>query len=207
MKKILFITVVCFWGCFITKAQKKSDLTAQPQVVLLNYHILQGGKKIGWMKVNKKQNGALKTIDMVSEIRTRKILMINVSTKDSCSFDNSTMLFASQFRTLNGNISLDKQTNRMGTHYEVLQGGRKKQLQSGTITHNLLSLYAQEPINVKQVYCESDERFANITRTKEGGYKVYFKNGDSNCYFYEGGVCSRVVVKHSFYAAEIVLLK
>ena len=178
---------------------------AQMQTMQLNYHISHAGKKIGWMKVNANVTGNRKTIYLISEIKIRKLIYMRVISKDSSSFENSTLLFASQYRTMNGNVSLNKQTSRKGVTYEVVQGGKIKQMQPAKITINLLSLYTQEPVGIRQVYCEMDERFANITRTSDGGYKVYFKNGDSSCYFYDKGICNRVIVRHTFYSAEIVL--
>ncbi len=180
---------------------------AQQQAIQLDYHILQGGKKIGWLKINKQVTAGRKTILLTSEVKTRKIISICVLNKDSAAFENSTLEFASQYRSMNGNVSLNKLTSRAGAAYMVTQGGKQKMLHHGKIGFNLLSLYTQEPIGIKAVYCETDERFADITRTKDGGYKVTFKNGDSNCYFYDKGICTRVVVKHTFYSAEIILTK
>jgi hypothetical protein len=44
-----------------------------------------------------------------------------------------------------------------------------------------------------------------VTKTADGGYKMKFPNGNTNCYYYKDGVCIKIKIEHTFYSAEIII--
>ena len=119
--------------------------------------------------------------------------------------ENGKLVYSSQFRKTNGSTKLDKQTRLVAEKYEVLKNGETENLPISFISTNLLSLYFQEPVGINLVYCDNHESFAKIIKTDDGGYKVKFPDGNSNCFYYSGGVCSKIKISHTFYSAEIIL--
>lgn len=179
---------------FISKSQSQR----------LNYKILKGGDEIGWLRLDKNMSGNKSTLELNSEIKTRIIFLFKVCAKETASFENGKLIHSSQFRKTNGEIKVDKQTRLATDKYEVIENGEKQKLTVSYIGLNLLSLYFQEPTGTL-LYCDKYECFVNIIKTGDGGYKVKFPDGNSNVFYYSGGICTRVKIEHTFYTATIIL--
>ena len=171
----------------------------------LNYTVVRNGNNIGWMKLEKTTDGNFCKMILSSEIKFRIILLISATVVESACFSNDKLIFSSQYHITNGDVKVNKQT-RLGTDgYEVTANNEKEKLNIPGIGFNLICLYFQEPILQKKVYCDKQQCFADIEKGHDGGYKVSFPNGDSNCYYYNGGICTKVRIEHTFYSAELIL--
>lgn len=180
-------------------------IISRAQTLQLNYKITRGGDDIGWLRLEKKTEGNTSSLLMVSEIKTRMIFRINVCAKETSFFEDGKLIYSSQFRTTNGDIKVDKLTRFTDDKYEVVENGEKRNLDFQFIGTNLLSLYFREPEGINFVYCDNHQRFINIAKTDDGGYKLKFPDGNSNVFYYKGGVCTRIKINHTFYSAEIIL--
>ena len=176
------------------------------QNAVLKYKIVEDGDVIGWLSLEKKIAGNTSQLVMNSEVNTRMIFAIKVSVKESASFENGKLLSSSLYRSTNGHIKMDKQTKLNGSAYEVFENNAKENLEFSFIGANLLCLYFKEPVGIKQVYSDTHEDFRPVAVTDDGGYKVKFPDGSSNCYYYQGGICTKIKVKHTFYSVEIILI-
>ena len=171
----------------------------------LNYKILQGGDEIGWMRLEKNRTGNKSNLVLISEIKTRIIFLIKVSAKETADFENGKLIKSSQFRKTNGDIKVNKQTRLVADKYEVLENGENQNLNIAYIGTNLLCLYFQEPAGITLLYCDKHECFIKVTKTEDGGYKVKFPDGNSNVFYYSGGICTKIIIEHTFYTATIII--
>ena len=171
----------------------------------LNYKILKGGHEIGWMTLEKNMTGNKLNLVLISEIKTRMILQIYVSAKETAEFENGKLIQSSQFRKTNGDIKVNKQTRFIADKYEVVENGEKQNLTYRYIGTNLLSLYFQEPAGINVLYCDKHECFIKVTKTEDGGYKVKFPDDNSNVFYYSGGICTKIIIEHTFYTATIII--
>lgn len=177
---------------------------ARTQNSLFNYKIVEGDDNIGWLRLEKNITGNRTSLSLVSEIRTRFIILIEVSAKETSVFENGQLLYSSQYRKTNGTVKVNKQTSRIADKYVVTNNGEKQYLSIPIVATNLLSLYFQEPVNIGAVYCDKYESFVKITRTDDGGYKVEFPDGNNNTFYYTSGICTKIKIIHTFYSAEII---
>lgn len=175
------------------------------QNLQFNYKITRNGEEIGLLRLDKTTIGDKSVLLLVSEIKTKIVFPISIFVKESSTFEQGKLVCSSQIRKTNGTMKSERQTRLMGNEYEVTVNGEKKRLSFSTITENLLSLYFQEPIDSKWVYCDSQQCFVKVVKTDDGGYKVQFPNGNVNCFYYKDGVCTKIKIVHSFYSAEIIL--
>ncbi len=180
-------------------------LLSKSQNLQLNYKIIKGGNDIGWLRLEKNIFGNTLNLLLVSEIKTRFIFQINVLAKETSTFENGKLVYSSQFRKTNGDTKLDKQTRLIADKYEVQENGEKKELSIHLISTNLLCLYFQEPVNIYWVYCDNHKTYSKITKAEDGGYKIKFPDGNSNIFYYCKGVCTKILINHTFYSAEIIL--
>ncbi len=171
----------------------------------LNYTVKKDGNKIGWLRIERNVDGNKSVLFLESEIKMRVVFLIKVFAIESAIFENAKLVYSSQFRKINGATKLNKQTRLVVNKYEVLEDGQKRDIVFPDIGTNLLSLYFGEPINILQVYCDNHQCFAPIRKTDDGGYKVNFPDGNSNCYYYNLGVCTKIKISNTFYTATISL--
>ena len=171
----------------------------------LHYKIVQGGAEIGWMRLDKNVMGNRTSLTLTSQIKTRVIFLINVSAKETAEFDNGKLIRSSQFRKTNGDIIVNKQTRFISDKYEIVENGENQNLEYTYIGTNLLSLYFQEPAGITLLYCDKHECFIKVTKTEDGGYKVKFPDGNSNVFYYSGGICTKIIIEHTFYTASILI--
>ena len=181
-------------------------LLSKSQSLQLKYKVSQGSNDIGWLTIERQTIGNRLTLVLLSEIKIRFVFMINVFTKECSTFDNGKLQNSSVYRKANGTLKVDKQTSLNGGQYEVSEDGGKSVLPITYIGKNLLSLYFQEPIGISQVYCDKHECFIALTKIGDGAYKLLFPDGSSNCYYYQGGICTKLKVSHNFYSANLNLI-
>ena len=180
-------------------------MLSNAQYLQLNYKIIRNGEEIGWLRLEKTTRGNKSDLLLVSEIKTKVVFPITIFAKESSTFERGKLLYSSQVRKTNGTLNLDKHTRLVVNEYEVFENDEKQKLSFSSIGANLQSLYFDEPINSKSVYCDNQKCFVKVTKTTDGGYKVTFPKGNTNCYYYKEGLCVKVKITHTFYSVEIIL--
>ncbi len=195
IRTFIYVLLLLLFGSVIISAHGQK----------LNYKVTRDGDEIGWMKLEKICNGEHCRLTLNSTVSFRMIFLFTANVFESASFLNDKLIYSSQWQKRNGDIKVNKQTRYTGNCYEVLENDETEKLSFSEIGCNLLCLYFKEPISIQKVYCDKQQCFSEIKKTKNGGYKVKFPNGDSNCYYYTGGICSRVEIEHSFYSVEVIL--
>jgi len=203
--KIFKATILSFLVSLLLVLMLLMPMLSNAQFLQLNYKIIRNGDEIGWLRLDKTTNGNASDLHLVSEIKTKVVFPITVSVKELSSFEKGKLVYSSQIRKTNGKVNLDKQTKLIANEYEVLENGEKQKLPFSSIGINLHCLYFDEPINLKSVYCDNQKCFVTVNKTTEGGYKVRFPNGNTNCYYYKEGLCVKVKITHTFYSVEIIL--
>ena len=172
----------------------------------LNYTVLHNGNKIGWIKLVKScDSEQYCKMTLTSETKFRIVVSFNTYIFETAFFLKERLVFSSQYHRANGTVKVNKKTKFTDKGYEVIDGNEIKLLDQEIIQFNLLCLYFLEPIAFKKVYCDKQQSYNDIERTADGGYKVKFNNGNSNTFYYNKGVCIKVIIDHPLYSAEVIL--
>ncbi len=171
----------------------------------LNYNVIFMGNNIGWLRLEKNESGNKSDLLLISEIKAKIIFPITLYSKETSSYDNGKLIYSSQFRKTNGKTKFNKEFRLTKNEYEIIENNNKTKIPHNNIKANLLSLYFQEPRNIKEVFCENGRDFSTITKTNNGAYKVNLPNGNCNSFFYDEGKCVKVIIQHKFYTAEIII--
>lgn len=193
MIMILILLIICITS-LVLKGQQ------------LNYTVWHNGNNIGWVKLDKSCNTEqLCKMVLSSETKFRMILPFTNYIMETAYFLKEKLVFSSQFHKSNSTVKVKKHTKYTGNGYEVSDGGKTINLGNEIIQFNLLCLYFQEPYTLQKVYCDKQQSYADIERTPDGGYSITFKNGNSNCFYYNNGICTKVKIKHQLYSSMITL--
>lgn len=181
-------------------------VTLQSQQLEINYQIERNGEKIGWMKLSRQTNGEQCTLNLLSEITFRFFLKFSAQLKEYAQFEKGIMQLSKQFQQMNGKIKIDNLIKLEGNNYVITKNEADEIIPVSEVKLNLLCLYFKEPVDNHIVFADNFQRFLPITKTTDGGYKVLFPDGGSNCYYYQSGICYRIFINKSLYSANIILI-
>ena len=171
----------------------------------LEYNIKRNGDVVGNIHFIQGIAGNRTVLTMESEVNTRFIFNFKAKAKEEVIYDNGIMTWSSIFRKLNGNVKVDKKTKANGNAYTVYKGSKTETLNNYPIRYNMLSVYIIEPVTITKVYSDNFQQQIDIQKIADHHYKIKFRDGKYNEYFYANGVCSKIEIHHSMYGATIEL--
>ena len=173
----------------------------------LNYKVIQGGSEIGWLKLQKTDTNSTTTIKFNSVAKKRMIVKFEITAQESATFSNGVMIESSVFRKVNADVKINKHTVQKGSYYLVNEKENTAIVKINGIVYNQLCMYFKEPVNIKQVYSDTFQTLLDIENLGNHSYKVKFPSGDTNCYYYSNGVCSKIKAVHSMFTVQFILSK
>ena len=180
-------------------------LTLHAQQTELQYNIVRNGKTIGWTKIIRNNSNEHMSITMRSEVKARFIFQFIVSAIEQVNFEGDNLVYSSQFRELNGQVKEDKHMQLTPTGYQVFKEDDTQRLPFPALHFHTLCLYFQEPKDNSKVYSDAFQKELALERTSDGGYRMKLPDGNSCCYYYKNGICTKVKIDQRFYSAEMVL--
>ena len=191
----LSLLVLAIFNMLLSKSQ-------QHQLV---YSIKKDGKNIGFLNVKQIKAGNRIIYKMKSEISTRFIFSFTATGVEEAMYDKGILVYSLVYQKLNGNEKLNAQTMLKGKSYTITRNGTEKHVTDDTIRYNMVCLYNNEPTKNSRLFSDKHQKFLSIEKLGDHHYRINFPSGGSNEYFYTNGICTRIVVDHSFYKATIEL--
>jgi hypothetical protein len=179
--------------------------TAHSQVQNLNYKIIRNGKEVGFLKMQQMQAGTKTTYSAESLVKIQMLIYITVHALEKSIYDNDVLQFSSVIRKVNGKEKLNKEIRNSGNGLKVNNNGKELQLKNYLVKYNMHSLYTKEPIYYTNVFSDNYQQFVPIKKLAEHQYKLEFPDGNSNEYFYNNGICSRMNVRSTLFDADFLL--
>ena len=179
--------------------------TLHAQDTVLQYNVVRNGKTIGWTKLTRTGINELVNIRMESEVKARFIFEFLVSAIEQVTFHSGCLVNSSQSRKLNGEIRENKRMKLTCNGYEVYKDDDTQRLSYSPLHSHMLCLYFQEPKSNAKVYSDTFQRELDLERMADGGYRMKLPDGNSCCYYYQNGICTRVKINQRFYSAEMLL--
>ncbi|MCY1527536.1 hypothetical protein D9M68_626050 [compost metagenome] len=164
--------------------------------------IKRNGSVIGHMSFHIQENGDQLFLKMISKVHTRIVFPVRVETEDRAHFRNGRLIKSSTTRLVNGNEKALKETFLMNNNYETRTGGRTGRI-SGTIAYNMLLLYIREPLQDSLIYSDNFQCFVPIKKSGIHQYRIQLPDGNYNEYYFDRGICKRVVVHHTLYTISM----
>lgn len=116
--------------------------------------------------------------------------------KENVRFENHILKSGSVFRKVNEKIKTDNWIRHSNTSYTLHDGAGLHHLPVEEIRNDMLSIFFNEPIGVKRIYSDNQQRFVEI-KASSGTYTVPGKNESQTTYIFKGGDCSRIILKSS----------
>ncbi|WP_183561793.1 DUF6134 family protein [Mucilaginibacter sp. SP1R1] len=193
-KAATLLALLCFSG----------SLMAQEQLV--KYNVLHSGKIVGHLDLYQKRNGDDLYLKMISEVKMRFIMSIQVNINEESVFQGGKLISSRISRNVNGKEKASRQTRAFGDSYQTLADGKSGQVNQKLISTNLMLLYCREPDNNAQIYSDNFQQFLQVKQISQHVYRIDLPDGNYNYYSYTNGVCSKVDIHHSLYSIQIQLV-
>ena len=183
-----------------------SQLTANAQEKL-RYSITRNGDVIGWTIISKISEGESVRIMLQSEVKAKFLFQFNVLATEEVTIQQGIITHTAQFRKMNGDVKENKEMRFTINGYEVYRGSKVERLPFAKLNANVLSLYFQEPVHVKEVYSDKFQKMIGVQSLGNGKYKLKLPDGNYSIYQYKNGSCVKVEIDHSFYSATMNLIR
>lgn len=193
------------WMLFIILMINCSIVYSQPSV--LEYDVLYKGDSIGGMKLHLKSDGVNSSIKMNSNVEVRFIVSNTIKMQEESYYQNNKLIFSNAKRIVNGTTKQHTQTKAASDYYHTINKGKTNILQVPSITYNLLMLYFKEPTNISEVYSDSFQCFLKIEKIAPHHFRLKLPNDDQTEYFFENGICERILINSTFFKVEMRLRK
>jgi hypothetical protein len=175
------------------------------QVSTREYVIIKNSKSIGTILFTENKSGGNTILLLETEINARFLISFEGVGREEAVFQNNNLIRSSIYRKLNGTEKANKRLWRGDSSYLFRDGSDSGVATDRPIHYHLLSLYIKEPVDDHWVFSDNFQQFVEVERLSGGHYKIRFPDGNANEYFYQQGICSKILVHHTFYSATIQL--
>jgi hypothetical protein len=171
----------------------------------LVYTIKRNGNKVGSMKITEICEGGKTTYTLLSEVSTGFILRFRAKAQEEAVYNNGIMSYSFVYQKINGSEKINRLTRQVGSNYIITDNGKEERFESSPIRYNMVRLYTHEPSNILQIFSDKFQQNLKLQKTGIHQYKICFPDGNSNEYYYQDDVCTRIIINHTFYSAIIEL--
>lgn len=166
------------------------------------FTIKRNGNTIGHLSVSMKEEGDQTFLKITSKVDTRFVFRLKVETEDVAHFKSGQLIRSDVNRLVNGNEKEAKETRWTNSFYEIRSGHRTNRIIQ-PIHYNMMLLYVREPVNLSRIYSDNYQCFLPLLKKGPHQYRVDLPDGNHNEYFFEKGICKRIIVNHGLYTLSM----
>ena len=171
----------------------------------LHYDITRNDKIIGFLKLQKKEDGDKTYLNLVSDVNVNFIINTSIKIKEHSVYQNNNLIYSESKRFVNDNEKVNNKTSLVKGIYYLDKSGFTETLKVPLINYNLLLMYFNEPSNIAKVYSDSFQQMLKIDKVSQQHFNIHLPDGGINEYFYKDGRCIKVIVNHTFFQIEMRL--
>lgn len=182
-------------------------ITSMGQFASYTYHVLRNNEKIGTIIVNETTGPQERNIRLQSDIKTRMLFPIRVSTIETTVMDGERIRSSESIRKVNGNKEVTRSLQFTGNGYQATGNSTAMKLQNTILYNTTVSLYVAEPGRSLLVFSDTYNKVLPLRNDGNHQYTLLMPDGNVNIYKYHNGVCEEVMLDHTFFTARIVLVK
>lgn len=165
----------------------------------LKYSVVWKGDSIGHINANKYDSAEFFVYKIESEVsfwffgtRTIQYDYITLYKKD-------TLIKASTKYKRNGDLKSESHVALNGSGYDIVVDGNVSKLtEPNPIGYSVTAIYYNEPKFLSEIFSERWGEILKVTPTGQNQYSIEKPDGRKTEYFFENGICSRVIVDNFF---------
>ncbi|MFK5981617.1 MAG: hypothetical protein QM499_01795 [Flavobacteriaceae bacterium] len=182
MKKIFFLFLL--FSCIVNSQT-------------LHYKIMSNNSYIGDLKVTKTSNKDAFQIEVISEVKVKLFISIDLKYKLNCTYKNNELFYSSVTTYVNGKIHSTSKTEKIGDYYSITKNGHSSKFLD-KIPFSGALLYYSEPKGLTNIFSEFDNLKKPIKNIGINEYQITNpKNGHLSEYKYKNGVLMSTTNHHT----------
>lgn len=170
----------------------------------LVYDVIRSGSSMGQTVVNRTVANGQLSYHLNTKTKFRVVFSFEVEYDLVELFEEGVLVSGTGFNTLNGGIQKETKLQRSTRDYELEIDGISTRISETEIRDSVSEIYFEEPHQGKKVFSAYFGRFLEFEKTGEHQYSLTSPDG-TNEYYYENGICIKVVVSRDFATFSQVL--
>lgn len=182
-------------------------LYAYAQERILQYTIKRSGSTVGTLVLKEKGEGSRITYSLQSHVKSSFLFPVVVKTVEEAIYEKGVLTYLRFYQKVNNSERANTQIRATGNGYAVVNESAAKPVSSHPITYSMICMYTVEPLGVKMMFADKFRRALPIETLGPHHYKVTFPDGASNEYYYQSGICTKVLLHTTWFDAEMILKK
>ncbi|TWO33276.1 hypothetical protein E1J38_005105 [Seonamhaeicola sediminis] len=165
---------------------------------------MKNNKSVGSITIKREKLGNSIAYTLSSKIKAKFIVEFDIEAEEKSIYKEGALVYSSIFRKLNDKVKLNQSLSLVEGQYVLKSLDATEALSLNVIYRNLITLFFNEPINVKKIYSDKFKKMISIIPLGNGKYKINFSHNTSNVYHYENGKCTMIEAKGPFYKVKLV---
>jgi len=152
---------------------------------------------IGNLEVTKNLNDDLLQIEVISDVKVKLFISIDLKYKLNCTYKNNELFYSSVTTYINGNIHSTSETKKIGDYYTITKNGHSSKY-IDKITFSSALLYHQEPKGLTDLYSEFENFNKSIKSIGPHEYQISTpKKGGLSTFSYKNDVLMSLTNHHA----------
>jgi hypothetical protein len=176
-----------------------------PSEKKLSFDMIWRGKSVGTLYATQKNIDSKIHYQSSTNIQIKFIKTFDINYEYDVLFDNQILQTAHVDINYNGNNHAQADTKRKNSEYQVTKDGKLKATFKEIVQYSTISMYFEEPVNIKRCYSEQEGDFNTITHLGNNKYKKVNTSGRESFFFYKNGKLEKAIIDGGIVSFEMVL--
>ena len=172
----------------------------------LMYTISWKDDSIGYLKAEREQVQDNEYYNINSNTEFRVLFRFNLNYQYENEYRKGRLYSASAKNSLNQKDRDQSSIIWQNNHYLLRVNDKTEKLQDQDIWFTVSKLYYTEPIGISTIFSERFGEFLTIDKLAKNKYALTKPDGRKNIYFYEKGICQKVIVDNPIITIHFTLM-
>lgn len=178
---------------------------SDPSEKKLSFDMIWKGNSVGTLYATQKKIDSKIYYQSSTNIQIKFIKTFDVNYEYDVLFENEILQNAHVDINYNGNNHAQTDTKRKNNEYQVTKDGELETTFKETVRYSTISMYFEEPVNIKRCYSEQEGDFNTITHMGNHKYKKVNSRGKESFFFYKNGSLKKAVIDGGIVSFEMIL--
>ncbi len=193
----LFSFIVCQFNFVVSNEKKLSKK--------LSFDMIWRGKSVGTLYAIQKNIDSKIYYQSSTNIQIKFIKTFDINYEYDVRFDNEVLQSADVDINYNGNQHAQTKTRKKNNQYQVFKNNKLEETVKETISYSTISMYFQEPLNIKRCYSEQEGDFNTIVHLGNHKYKKTNTSDRESFFFYKNGNLEKAIIDGGIVSFELIL--
>lgn len=172
----------------------------------LMYTISWKDDSIGYLKAEREQIRDNEYYNINSNTEFRVLFRFNLNYQYKNEYRKGRLYSASANNSLNQKDRDQSSIIWQNNHYLLRVNNKSEKLKEQDIWFTVSKLYYNEPIGVNTIFSERFGKFLTLEKLEQNKYALTKPDGRKNIYFYDKGICRKVIVDNPIITIHFTLM-